>query len=331
MKTYDVYGIGAALVDTEIEVSDDFLTAAGVEKGLMILVDEDRQHQLMEHLSDHLVASRRASGGSAANSIIANSYFGGKSFYSCKVASDDNGSFYLDDLERAGVDYNDNANHHPGITGKCLVMITPDAERSMNTFLGISELLSVFELDESALRDSKYLYVEGYRVTSPSSLAAAVKAREIAEQNGVKTALSFSDPGMVEFFKDGLLEMIGERVDLVFCNEAEALGWGNTEDLNAAIESIKKVAGSFAITLGARGALLFDGKDLIEIEPYPVKAVDTNGAGDMFAGAFLHGLTRGFSFARAGKFASRAAAQVVSDFGPRLRPELHAQILAEFT
>ncbi len=330
MKTYDIYGLGAALVDTEIEVSDDFLISASVEKGLMILVDEQRQHQLMEHLSEHIVASRRASGGSAANSIIANSYFGGKSFYSCKVAADENGEFYLNDLQRAGVDYNDNANHQPGITGKCLVMITPDAERSMNTFLGVSEELSVSELDETALCNSEYLYVEGYRVTSPSSRAAAVRAREIAQQNGVKMALSFSDPGMVEFFKDGLLEMLGERIDLVFCNEAEALGWGDTQDLNVAINSIKQVADRFAITLGAKGALLFDGEQLIEIAPYAVNALDSNGAGDMFAGAFLHGLTRGFSFEQAGKLAARAAAQVVTEFGPRLRPELHAQILAEF-
>ena len=330
MKTYDIYGLGAALVDTEIEVSDDFLTSASVEKGLMILVDEERQQQLTEQLKDHAVASHRASGGSACNSVIANSYFGGKSFYSCKVAADENGKFYLDDLDRAGVDYNSNANQQDGVTGKCLVMITPDAERSMSTFLGISELLSVDELDEAALCDSQYLYVEGYRVTSPSSRAAAVRAREIAQQNGVKMALSFSDPGMVEFFKDGLLEMLGGRIDLVFCNEDEALGWGNTKDINVAIDSIKQVADTFAITLGAKGALLFDGEKLIEIEPYAVKAVDTNGAGDMFAGAFLHGLTRGFSFEQAGKLASRAAAQVVSDFGPRLKPELHAQILAEF-
>ncbi len=330
MKTYDIYGLGAALVDTEIEVSEDFLTTASVEKGLMILVDEERQQQLTEQLKGHSIASCRASGGSACNSVIANSYFGGKSFYSCKVATDENGDFYLDDLDRAGVDYNRNANQQEGVTGKCLVMITPDAERSMSTFLGISELLSVAELDEAALRDSQYLYVEGYRVTSPSSRAAAVRAREIAQQHGVKMALSFSDPGMVEFFKDGLVEMLGERIDLVFCNEDEALGWGKTTDLNVAIESIKQVADTFAITLGAKGAVLFDGEKLIEIEPYVVKAVDTNGAGDMFAGAFLHGLTRGFSFEQAGKFASRAAAQVVSDFGPRLKPELHAQILAEF-
>lgn len=327
MSVYDIYGVGAALVDTEIEVSDDLLSSCGVDKGVMTLVDEPRQGELLSQLAEAMVASRRASGGSAANSIIASSYFGSKTFYSCKVAADDNGSFYVDDLERAGVDFNDNANAEPGITGKCLVLITPDAERSMNTFLGISERLSVAELDEGALAQSAYVYLEGYLVTSPTGRAAAVKAREVAEAKGVKTALSFSDPGMVEFFKDGLQEMMGDGVDLVFCNEAEAMGWAQTDDLATAIEAIKKVAKTFAITLGSKGALVFDGTEMIEIAPHKVTAVDSNGAGDMFAGAFMHAICQGRSFREAGDLASLASSKVVSDFGPRLHPEQHAELL----
>ncbi len=327
MKTYDVYGLGAALVDTEVEVDDNFLEAAAVEKGLMTLVDEARQHELLDHLSGHLPASRRASGGSAANSIIAASYFGSKTFYSCKVSNDENGDFYLDDLARAGVNYNDNANTEAGITGKCLVLITPDAERSMNTFLGISEKLAGSEINEEALIDSQYLYFEGYLVTSPTGRAAAVQARELAEKNGVKTAVSLSDPGMVEFFKDGLVEMLGSKVDLVFCNEDEAKGWAATDDLDVAIDSLKSISNGFAITLGAKGALLFDGDKLIEIAPNTVKAVDTNGAGDMFAGAFLHAISQGEDFKTAGELASLASSVVVSDFGPRLHPEQHEEIL----
>jgi sugar/nucleoside kinase (ribokinase family) len=329
MKVYDVYGLGAALVDTEIEVCDELLTQCGVDKGVMTLVDEERQHELLGHLSDAMIASRRASGGSACNSVIASSFFGSKSFYSCKVAADDNGSFYLDDLERAGVDFNDNANAEAGITGKCLVMITPDAERSMNTFLGISERLSVAELDEEALANSNWLYYEGYLVTSPTGRAAAVKARELAEANNTKTALSFSDPGMVEFFKDGLSEMLGDGVDLVFCNEHEAKGWAGSDDLDEAVAAIKKVAKMFAITLGAEGALLFDGEKEIRIKGNPVKAVDTNGAGDMFAGAFMHAIAQGRSFQEAGDFASLASSRVVADFGPRLHPEQHEELLKE--
>lgn len=327
MPTYHVYGLGAALVDTEIEVNEEFLQQARIEKGLMTLVDEPRQHELLDHLSEHLVASKRASGGSACNSIIAASYFGAKAFYSCKVARDENGEFFKQDLKAAGVD-TDNHAKHEGITGKCLVMITPDAERTMNTFLGVSETLSPKDINESALRDSEWAYIEGYLVTSETGRAAAISVREIAEQSGVKTALSLSDPGMVEYFRDGLGEMIGDGVDLLFCNKDEALGWTKTQTVEDAAEAMKQHAKSFAITLGKDGAIVFDGDSLIHVEGASAKAIDTNGAGDMFAGAFLYALTSGQSYTNAARLANQAAAQVVSQFGPRLRAEQHAELLA---
>lgn len=327
MPTYHVYGLGAALVDTEIEVNDDFLQQANIEKGLMTLVDESRQHELLDHLSEHLVASKRASGGSACNSIIAASYFGAKAFYSCKVAKDENGDFFKQDLKAAGVD-TDNDAKHEGITGKCLVMITPDAERTMNTYLGISETLSPEDINERALKDSEWAYIEGYLVTSETGRAAAIKSREIAEQSGVKTALSLSDPGMVEYFRDGLSEMIGNGVDLLFCNKDEALGWTSTQTVEAAADAMKQHAKSFAITLGKDGAIVFDGETLTHVEGASAKAIDTNGAGDMFAGAFLYALTHGQSYPEAARLANQAAARVVSQFGPRLRAEQHAELLA---
>lgn len=326
MKKYHVYGIGAALVDTEIQVSDQELASMNIEKGLMTLVDEDRQHELMRHLEGHLVHSRRASGGSACNSIIAASYFGAKAFYSCKVANDDNGHFYLDDLKDAGVDSNFHSEKEKGITGKCLVLISPDAERSMNTFLGISESFSSTELNPEAIANSHYIYIEGYLVTSPSGRAAAIEARKIAEANNVKTAFTLSDPGMVEFFKDGLAEMIGEGVDLLFCNKAEALGWADTDSLDTAITALKKIAKTFAITLGSEGALVFDGEQLITVAGNQVDAVDTNGAGDMFAGAFIYAITHGHDYRAAGDLASLASARVVADYGPRLPEEAHTSI-----
>ena len=327
MKQYHIYGLGAALVDTEIEVKDHELEQMGVEKGLMTLVDEERQHQLIQHLEGHLVHSKRASGGSACNSIIAASYFGANTYYSCKVANDENGDFYLNDFKAAQLDTNFDNDKVEGITGKCLVMITPDAERSMNTFLGVSETLSIEQLNSDAIAASEYLYFEGYLVTSPTGRAAAIKARQLAEQHQVKTAMSLSDPGMVQFFKDGLVEMIGDRVDLLFCNEAEAKGWANSDSLDEAIASMKALAKTFVITLGAKGAIAYDGEQLIEIDGHTVKAVDTNGAGDMFAGAFLYAITHGHGFAEAGKLASRASAEVVSSFGPRLAPAKHRELL----
>ena len=327
-KRYHVYGVGAALVDTEIEVTDADLAAMAVEKGVMTLVDEHRQSEILEHLAGHLVHSKRASGGSAANTIIAIAQFGGSAFYACKVANDDNGHFYLRDLQAAGVDHADKEREH-GVTGKCLVMITPDAERTMNTYLGISATLSTNEVSPAAIAASDYVYLEGYLVTSPSGRAAAIRTREIAQQHGVKTALSFSDPGIVAHFRDGLREMIGRKIDLLFCNSHEALSWAQTDNLNDAIVAIKQIANQFAITLGADGALVYDGREQHRIAPHAVHAIDSNGAGDMFAGAFLYGITQGKNFAEAGRLASLSSATVVADYGPRLRTAQQQNILRE--
>ena len=330
MKKYVAYGIGAALVDTEIKVTDAELAQMNVEKGLMTLVDEARQEELLGHLQGHLVKAVHASGGSAGNSMIATAQFGGPTFMSCKVAADMDGDIYLGDLTTAGVEHCLDGERENGTTGKCLVLITADAERSMNTFLGISETLSPAQLDAGAIAASEYLYIEGYLVTSPTGLAAAVEARKLAQAAGVKTALSFSDPGMVEFFREGMAAIVGDGLDLIFCNEAEAMGWGETDSLEVAIEKLKRIARSFVITRGADGAITFDGNELVDIPPHQVQAVDSNGAGDMFAGAFLYAITRGENFATAGRFASLAAGNIVSRYGPRLAAEDYPALRAEF-
>lgn len=318
-KKYDIYAIGNALVDMEFEVKDDFFHRHKIDKGLMTLVDEGRQNDLLLALGGKPI--KQQCGGSAANSIIANAQFGGKGFYSCKVAADEFGDFYYKDLLDHGVESNlMSHSRKAGITGKCLVLITPDAERTMNTFLGITSTISEDEVVEEAIKDSKYLYMEGYLVASPTGKAAAVKARKIAEANGVKTALTFSDVNMVKFFKDGLLEMIGEKkVDLLFCNEAEAFAFTGANHVLQARELLKNVAKTFVITLGENGAMIFDGDTFIDIEPFPVKAIDSNGAGDMYAGAFLYAITHKHTYASAGKLSSLAASKVVSQYGPRLK------------
>ena len=325
-KKYDVYALGNALVDTEIEVSDAFLERMDVGKGLMTLVDEARQAELIEALANEAEPRKQTSGGSACNTVVATRYFGGNSYYACKVADDATGTIFVDDLTAAGVDTNMNGPRGSGVSGKCLVMLTPDAERTMNTYLGISSQVSDTELDETAIAASQYVYLEGYLVSGDSSRAAAVRLRQLAEQNGVKTSLTFSDPAMVQFFKDGLNEMLGERVDLLFCNEAEATSFTDTDNVDAALEALKPRCGSAVITLGADGALVWDGEQTHRIDPVPVKAIDSNGAGDMFAGAFLYAITHGHDFAAAGKLASAAAARLVSEFGPRLPAEVHQEL-----
>ncbi len=318
MKKYHVCGLGNALVDTEIEVTEKNLNELNIEKGLMTLVDEERQHFLQASLSDHLVMSKRACGGSAANTVISLSQFGGKSFLSCKVANDDNGQFYMQDLLDNGVDHNAHAQISEGITGKCLVMITDDADRTMNTFLGISSELSSADIDAEAISNSEYLYIEGYLVTGESSLHAIHEACDIARQAGTKIALSLSDPGIVEHFHDSLKSIVGNGVDLLFCNEQEALSWCQTDDLDQALEHLQDSAAQFAVTLGSNGSVVFDGNDYLRAAAQPVTAIDTNGAGDMFAGAYLYGLTHGYSCLSAAVFANRAASAVVGQYGPRL-------------
>jgi sugar/nucleoside kinase (ribokinase family) len=319
-KKYHVYGIGNALVDMEFEVSPELLQELNIDKGVMTLVDEKRKAEILEQLNGRL--GNQSCGGSAANTMVAISQLGGKGFYSCKVANDEAGNFYLEDLQRCGLDTNlQNGNREAGVTGKCLVMVTPDADRTMNTFLGITGKLSENELEATALVDSEYIYIEGYLVSSPTAKQAAIKAREIAQSAGVKTTLSLSDPNMVEFFKDGLLKIIGSGVDFIFANEAEALKMAATQDFSLAVEHFKTLTKGFAITRGSKGSLIFDGQDIIEIEPFPVSAIDTVGAGDMYAGAFLYGITHGMNFAQAGKLASLASSRIVTRFGPRLQTE----------
>ena len=327
-KLYDVYGIGNALVDIVTEVDTGFFEKNEIEKGVMTLVDEKRQHHLMDVID--IKKSKMACGGSAGNTMIAVNQFGGKSYYSCLVGKDELGKFFLEDLRRNGVQTNLHYESCPeGITGKCLVMTTPDADRTMNTFLGISSLLAPEHLDEEAIRQSSYIYLEGYLVASPKGLETMKMAKKIAEKNNVHTALTLSDPNMVRFFSKQFDEIIGASVDLLFCNEEEAMMLSETNDIAHAREKLKQVAKRFAITLGANGALVYDGDTFIEIEPFQVRALDTNGAGDMFAGAFLYGITHKHSYAEAGKLASLASSRVVTQFGPRLEPKQATRLLED--
>ena len=330
MKEYHVYGIGAALVDQEFEVEDSFFQHESIQKGIMTLVDGESQSTLEKRLLDRFGLKTRAGGGSAANSIYAISQFGGNAFFSCKVADDEAGNFYLEQLGHHNIHTNlDNHNRGAGVTGKCLVMVSPDTERTMLSFLGISETLSKNEIDVEALKDSEYLYLEGYQVTSDTGRAASVYAREIAEQHGVKTSITLSDPAMVQFFRGGLQEMIGDGVDLLFANDVEAKEWSGKETVEEAIEDLKSIAKQIVVTCGSKGAQLFDGEKHISIAPHKVKAVDSNGAGDMFAGAFLYAVSAGHNFETAGNLASLAAATTVSSFGPRLPFDAHQKIKAQ--
>ena len=329
MKKYDVYGIGAALVDTEVEVSDGFLASAHIDKGVMTLVDEARQSELLAALASENTHMLRKCGGSVCNSVVAASSLGARTFFSGKVADDSDGQLYINDLQDAGVDFQ-SAGQESGITGKCLVMVTEDAERTMNTFLGASEALSAREIDQAALFYSEWFYVEGYLVTDEARTLATKIAVETAKANNIKVAISLSDPFVVAFFGDALLEVIGGGVDLIFCNKDEVMAFTGTESLEAAAESLKQYTKTFAITDGANGAITFDGNTMNQSKGVEAKAIDTNGAGDMFAGAFLYAITSGKSYAWAADLANDCAARVVAQFGPRLESSEFDVIKAKF-
>jgi sugar/nucleoside kinase (ribokinase family) len=329
MATYNIYGIGAALVDTEVEVSDAFLASAQIDKGVMTLVDEPRQTELLEALASENTHMLRKCGGSVCNSVVAASSLGAKTFFSGKVADDSDGGLYIDDLNDAGVAFH-SAGQESGITGKCLVMVTDDAERTMNTFLGASEALSAREIDQAALIDSEWFYVEGYLVTDEARTLATKIAAETAKANNVKVAISLSDPFVVAVFGDALRQVIGGGVDLIFCNKDEAMAFTGTDTLEAAAEGLKQYTKTFAITDGANVAITFDGHTMNQSKGVEAKAIDTNGAGDMFAGAFLYAITSGKSYAWAASLANDCAARVVAQFGPRLEASEFNAIKAKF-
>ncbi len=329
MNKYDVYGIGNALVDIEYHSSSEKLAELGIEKGLMTLIDEHQQNNLITHLGDS--HERMACGGSAANTIIGLAQMGAKTHFDCRVANDITGQFFVKDLHDSGVHSSLILNETlTGVTGKCLVFATPDADRTMNTFLGASAMLDVGDVDEEAISHSALVYLEGYLVSADCTRNAAIQARRAAESMGVKIALTLSDPNMVVFFRDGMLEMLGDGVDLLFANEDEVCELAQSKDIGDAIAAVKKVAKTFAITRGKQGAILYDGSKLIEIAAHPVEAIDTLGAGDLFAGAFLYGQSQGMGFQQCGDLASLASSKIVTQFGPRLATSDTQKLLASF-
>lgn len=327
---YHVYGIGNALVDMEYEVTEEFLSKNNIEKGFMTLIEEDQQENLLKILNENYKITKRAGGGSAANTVVATSQFGGKTFYSCKVADDEPGNFYLGDLNKAGVETKLSDIKDEGITGKCMVMVTEDAERTMNTYLGITTNFSIKDLHLEELKNSEYLYIEGYLVTSDVSRNAAVYARKIAEENNVKTAFTFSDPAMVTYFKEGVSEIIGKGVDVLFCNQEEAQTYTGKDNLEDALLELQKIAKKVVVTLGSKGAKIVSADDSVDIQANQVTAIDTNGAGDMFAGAFMYGLTHNMNDKNAGMLASESAAQIVATFGARLEKDVQQNILTKY-
>ena len=328
MKATSIYAVGAALVDTEVRVSDAFLQDHSIDKGVMTLVEQSRQVELISALNSLDSILHRQSGGSACNTAVAASYFGATACFGGKVANDDDGELFANDLAHANVAFYSAKSE--GITGKCLVMVTDDAERTMNTYLGVSDAFSEGEINHNALMSSEWFYIEGYLQTDARRTAVIKAAVEKAKQNGVKVALSLSDPFVAQLFADNLKSVIGDGVDLIFCNKDEAQAFTQAGSIDSAAEQLKAYAKTFVITDGTNGALVFDGQELFNAPAVKANAIDTNGAGDMFAGAFLYAINAGEDYQSAAQLANKAAAMVVERFGPRLEAADFKQLKASW-
>ena len=327
MSHYHLYAIGNALVDTEYEVSDELLNAMGVSKRHMTLIDTPQRAELLKHVQG--LQARRTGGGSAGNTVVALAQLGGQAFYSCRVADDELGAYYTQDLQTNGVATNlTHTRPNEGQTGSCMVLVTPDAERTMCTFLGATSQLDASALHPQDIAKSKIYYMEGYLAASPTGLEAAVKGRQMAVEHHVQTALTLSDVSMINFCKAGLEAMLCDGLDYLFANEEEAQTWCGTKDLDAILAQLSPLAKTVCLTRGPQGCIVLQGQSRTDVPAVPAQAVDTNGAGDMFAGTFLYGITHGHTPAQSAALANRTAAAVVSQHGNRLT---QAQMQAIYT
>ncbi|NCF44471.1 MAG: adenosine kinase [Proteobacteria bacterium] len=314
----DLYGIGNAVVDADVEVSMAFLSDEDLAVGHMTLIDSPRMADLVAKL-EHL-PMRRASGGSAANTIFAAQALGLSTTYTCKLADDVNGKYFLADMQAAGVDNSEisEAATDQRRSGQCLVMITPDGQRTMCTDLGVSNEMTPSLVNTSALASAQCLYIEGYLSSSEHNSQTAIYCHELARASNTQIALTLSDVSMVTFCRETLETMMGEGVDTLFCNAEEALAWASTDSLGVAIKELQDITKELYITLGANGAQVVNAEGSWQVGTEKVRPIDTNGAGDIFAGACLAARLRGASAAEAAKFANNAAAKVITQFGARL-------------
>lgn len=317
ISSYDVYGIGNALIDIEFNVTEKTLCKLNIEKGVRTLVDTTQQKKLLSSLRNF--SNKKTCGGSAANTIATTALLGGKCFYNCRVANDELGKFFLNKMKELSIETNaDLENSQTANTGSCIVLITPDAERSMNTCLNIAEKISKNDLDLSVLKKSNYLYIEGYLIVSSMMRSVTTAAFEYAKRHHIKTSLSLSDLNVVRHYKKELQTLMKNKIDLLFCNKEESFCFCETKNLEETKIQLQQYAKTFAITLGEKGSILFDGKHFTHAKAYNVTAINTVGAGDTFAGAFLYALTHDYDFVAAGNFANIAAAYVVRKTGAHL-------------
>ncbi len=324
---YGIVAVGNALVDVLSQVPEKFINSQiakhGMEKGAMTLVEENRAIELYSQMPKSL----ETSGGSAANTMAGFASFGGKGAFIGKVADDALGKVFKDDIKSLGVTFETQPLVLGAPTGRCMILVTPDAQRTMNTFLGASVELSPIDIDEDLIASAQITYLEGYLFDRDHAKAAFIAAANCAHEAGHKIALTLSDPFCVDRHRHDFLDLVENHVDILFANEEEIKSLFMQDDFYDAISAISKHVEIAAVTRSEKGAIIIANDEQIKIDAIPVeKVIDTTGAGDQFAAGFLYGLTEGKSLEECGKLGAIAAAEVISHMGPR--PEVSLADLA---
>ncbi len=319
--TYDITAVGHAIVDVLAPADDAFLKTHDLHKGAMTLIDTYRATNLYEAMAD----GEQVSGGSAGNTIAGAASFGAKCAYVGKVAHDALGETFARDLKTMGVTFTTPVLHDdPARTGRCLINVTPDAQRTMATYLGAAALIAPSDIDEAIVRDSQIVYLEGYLFDSPSGRETFAKAAQIARVAGRKTAITLSDTFVVDRWRTDLLAFIERHIDLVFANESELLSLFQTDDFYKALRALRGKTDLAFVTRSDQGSVAIKFDDTYTVAASPVsQVVDTTGAGDQYAAGVMYGLTQGLQIQTCAELGSLAAAEVIGHYGPRPLVNLH--------
>ena len=316
-KKFDVFGVGNAIVDMLAFVPDPFIAEQQLERGSMTLMDTVRQAEILGRLTDHKV--ELAAGGSAANTMVAIAQSGGSGIYCGKVAHDTHGEFYRQNMEASGIRFDvPMAPEEGDPTGTCVVLTTPDAERTMCTHLGVSTALDKNDLDLDELAASKFSYIEGYLWDADGPREACIEAFEQSNKLGLTTTFTFSDPFLVDRYCDAFKDVVRRYCDVLFCNADEARRLCETDSLDECAAQLGEMAHTAFITNSEKGCLVVVDKHVTPVPGFPVAAIDTVGAGDAFAGGVLYGLANGMGTLPAARWGNFMASRVVAKVGPRL-------------
>ena len=321
----DVVGVGNAIVDVIAHADDRFLVEYGMTKGAMMLIDEQQAERIYGEMGSAVITS----GGSAGNTIAGIASLGGKTGFIGKVRDDLLGRAFRHDITAVGAVFPTAPARYGPATARCLILVTPDAQRTMNTYLGASVNLAPEDVDPDFVRAAKVTYMEGYVYDPPLAQEAVRLAAGIAHEAGRKVSLALSDVFCVERHRDAFLDLVHHHIDLLFANEAEIKALYRTDDLDVALRLVRSATAIAAITRGPRGSIVLAEGSTLEIEAAPVeRVVDTTGAGDLYAGGFLYGLTNGASPAACGRLGSLAAAEIISHVGARPETPLREYVAA---